>query len=278
MKLIHITDTHFVPKGQTLYGRDPAVALGRCVEDINRTHSDADLCVITGDLTHWGEREAFEHLSEHLDKLQIPLRLLLGNHDDRETFRSVFHAQRADENGFIQSVDDFAKERFIYLDTNQAGTDVGWLCDKRMQWLELQLRSSADRDIYMFMHHPPCEIGIKVLDQIALAQKDAFAEILEPYRNQIRHIFFGHVHRPIAGSWRGIPISSLRAINHQVRLDFTESDIFYGNFEPPAYGIVFLGDDSIIVHTHDFMDESVVFDMENPPFEDWAVNPPRSSR
>ena len=91
------------------------MALGRCVEDINRTHSDADLCVITGDLTHWGERDAFEHLREHLDKLQIPLRLLLGNHDDRETFRSVFQAQRADENGFIQSVDDFAKERFIYL-------------------------------------------------------------------------------------------------------------------------------------------------------------------
>ena len=86
-----------------------------------------------------------------------------------------------------------------------------------------------------------------------------------------------HVHRPVAGSWQGIPISSLRAINHQVRLDLTESDILYGNFEPPAYGIVLLRDDSVIVHTHDFMDESVVFDMENSPFEDWAVNPPRSS-
>ena len=122
MKFIHITDTHFVPKGQILYGRDPAVALGRCVEDINRTQSDADLCVITGDLTHWGEQEAFEHLREYLHKLQIPLRLLLGNHDDRETFRSVFHAQRADENGFIQSVDDFAKERF-YLSGYQSGGD-----------------------------------------------------------------------------------------------------------------------------------------------------------
>ena len=55
MKLIHLTDPHFVPPGQTLYGRDPSVALKRCLADINEHHADADLCVITGDLTHWGE-------------------------------------------------------------------------------------------------------------------------------------------------------------------------------------------------------------------------------
>ena len=44
MKLIHLTDTHFVPQHQTLYGRDPSVALKRCLADINSNHADADLC------------------------------------------------------------------------------------------------------------------------------------------------------------------------------------------------------------------------------------------
>ena len=66
MKIIHFTDTHFIPEGETLYGRDPAVALERCIEDINQHHADASRCVSTGDLTHWGETEAFDHLKRHL--------------------------------------------------------------------------------------------------------------------------------------------------------------------------------------------------------------------
>jgi hypothetical protein len=55
MKLIHITDTQFVAPGLTLYGLDPRVRLEAAINDINTHHSDAELAVITGDLTHWGE-------------------------------------------------------------------------------------------------------------------------------------------------------------------------------------------------------------------------------
>ena len=33
MKIIHFTDTHFIPEGETLYGRDPAVALEQCIKE-----------------------------------------------------------------------------------------------------------------------------------------------------------------------------------------------------------------------------------------------------
>ena len=126
MKIIHFTDTHFIPQGETLYGRDPAVALERCIEDINRHHADAVRCVITGDLTHWGETEAFDHLKRHLDQLKVPLRLLVGNHDSRDVFRQWFPDHPSDENGFIQSVEDLPAGRFIYLDTNEPGHHDGW--------------------------------------------------------------------------------------------------------------------------------------------------------
>ena len=73
MKLIHITDTHFVPRGKTLFGGDPLKNLERCVADINLHHTDAEVCVLTGDLTHWAEPEAYDSLKECLDPLIPPL-------------------------------------------------------------------------------------------------------------------------------------------------------------------------------------------------------------
>ena len=78
-------------------------------------------------------------------------------------------------------------------------------------------------------------------------------------RKNIRHLFFGHLHRPVAGSWRGIPISTLRATSHQVALDFVIEGRIPGSHEPPAYGVCLLEEDQMIVHMHDFLDRTNTF-------------------
>jgi len=271
MKMIHLTDTHFVPKGETLYGGDPRQTLMRCVEDINRQHGDADLCVITGDLTHWGEPEAFESLQESLAPLRPPLQLLIGNHDKREEFLRWFPQQTVDKSGFVQGVRDFAPGRFLFLDTVQEGTPAGWYCETRQAWLAERLEDVGDRPVYLFMHHPPFRIGLEPLDRISLRQKEAFAAVVHPHRAKIKHLFFGHIHRPLSGNWLGISFSTLRAINHQCWLDFTNKDAIAGSFEPPAYAVVLFEDDRLIVHTHDFLDASVKFSLADSPVKDWAV-------
>lgn len=47
MKLIHLTDTHFVRPGLRLFGLDPQARLDAAVDDINTHHANADLVVIT---------------------------------------------------------------------------------------------------------------------------------------------------------------------------------------------------------------------------------------
>jgi hypothetical protein len=71
--------------------------------------------------------------------------------------------------------------------------------------------------------------------------------------------FFGHLHRPIFGSWRGIPFSTLRGTNHQVALRLEDTAKVPGSHEPPQYGVVLLGEDSITMHLHDFLDISARF-------------------
>lgn len=269
MKIIHLTDPHFVPAGKTLYGRDPSIALAAAVADINAHHADAQLVVITGDLTHWGEPEAFEHLASVLAPLRAPLHLLVGNHDNRDVFRTYFPDQSCDPNGFVQSSLRTSAGCFLFLDTMLEGTHAGHYCADRLAWLLDNMENGSDEPVFLFMHHPPFDIGIRAMDKLALVQQDAFREIVEPHKHRIRHLFFGHVHRPIAGSWLGIPISTVRAMNHQVWFDMDAEDI-QGSFEPPAYGVVLIDEEQTLVHMHDFMDDSRKFELGDSPWDDWS--------
>ncbi|HEX6092236.1 MAG TPA: hypothetical protein VFZ07_02730, partial [Dongiaceae bacterium] len=63
------------------------------------------------------------------------------------------------------------------------------------------------------------------------------------------------------------PFSTLRALNHQVALQFepqvSESGrmLVPGSHEPPAYSIVLIDPDSIVIHMHDFLDASPRFNL-----------------
>jgi Icc protein len=270
VKLLHLTDTHLVKPGETLYGLDPLRRLHACLADMNAQHADADLAVITGDLTHWGEPEAYAALRDCLRSLKIPVRLLLGNHDVREVFVRYFPQEPRDAQGFVQSVLDMAGYRLLFLDTNEPGTHAGWYCDQRRTWLVERLVESGETPVFVFMHHPPFPVYLRALDAIGLTQAEEFAAAVAPYRSRIRHLFFGHVHRPISGSWGGVPFTTLRATNHQCWLDFSATNTIPGSHEPPAYAIAFIDADNVVIHFHDYLDASPKYPLGTTRFADWA--------
>lgn len=269
MKLIHITDTHFVQPGQLLYGLDPAARLAAAIADINTHHADAELAVVTGDLTHWGEPEAYALFRDTMAALQIPYRVLVGNHDRRaHCQQALSHAPR-DVNGFVQGTHDTAQGRLIFLDTLDESSHAGQLCPKRLAWLEATLAATPpETPLFLFMHHPPFEVGVHDMDRIALAEREPFRAIIAPYLTQIRHLFFGHVHRPISGSWQGVPYSTLRGTSHQVWFDLSTDCAHLASHEPPAYAVVLVRPDTVVVHTHDFLDNSPRFLFSKPGTDD----------
>jgi len=258
MKFIQITDPHLVTPGERLFGLDPLARFEACIDSINTQHGDAEFAVITGDLADRGEPAAYAALKAALGRLRLPYHLLLGNHDDRAVFFDAFPDSPRDQDGFVQYVLETGIGRFLCLDTLETGQGWGSLCARRLAWLERELDRSDDRLVFLFMHHPPFRSGIKRMDEIALASPEHFARIVDGRRN-IRHLFFGHLHRPVAGSWHGIPISTMRATAHQVALDFVIEGKVPGSHEPPAYAVVLLSGDTVVVHTHDYMDASPRF-------------------
>lgn len=258
MKFIHVTDTHLVPPGERLYELDPAERLRLCIADINRNHPDAALAIFTGDLCHRGEAGAYRVLRECLSELRLPCHLLLGNHDDRANFQATFPEAPRDENGFVQFTVETEAGLFVCTDTNEPRVSWGVLCEKRLAWLQRTLDAAGDRPVYLFQHHPPFPVKLKRMDEIALQQPENFARVVAG-RPNIRHFFFGHLHRPIGGSWRGIPITTMRATSHQVALDFVTAGKVPGSHEPPAYAVVFAEPDQTIVHFHDFLDQTATY-------------------
>jgi 3',5'-cyclic AMP phosphodiesterase CpdA len=272
MKLIHLTDLHFVAPGQRLYGLDPRERLDAAITDINAHHADAALAVITGDLAHWGDDEAYASLRESLSALAIPIVPILGNHDDRMAFLRHFPDALQDENGFVQGHRDAPPGRLLFLDTLNEGYTAGWYCAKRRAWLAREL-GQHEGPFYVFMHHPPFETGMAPMDRIGLAQRGDFAAVVAPEADKVRHLFHGHVHRPISGSWMGIPFSTLRATSHQVWFDLAARGLdVRGSHEPPAYAVVLIGAETVVVHSHDYLDSSPKFSLGAPDeqFDDRA--------
>jgi Icc protein len=264
LTFIHLTETHLVAPGGKLYGLDPQARLEAAVQDIAARHGPASACpaefaVLTGDLTHWGEPSAYFALGAALDRLPFPVHLLIGNHDDRAKFLAAFPSTPITAEGFVQQAFDTGAGRFILLDTHVPGAHHGELCAARLAWLAAELAGS-DGPVLLFMHHNPVDVGMRAMDALTLRQGAELWQLLAPHRSRVRHIFFGHLHRPIFGSWHGIPFSTIRATSHQVALDFAAGpEAVPGSHEPPAYAVVRITDEAIAVHPHDFLDHTATF-------------------
>lgn len=257
MKIIHLTDPHLVPRGQMLWGLDPTARLDACLADAARLHADAAFCVLSGDLTDAGDRDAYVWLKQRLAEIRMPSVLMLGNHDDRKEFRSVFPEHPCDASGFIQQARHTPDGVFLFLDTLKGGTaPEGQYCTDRQAWLVREIERAGDHPIYIFMHHPPCNIGIEGMDRIKLEEADAFRDIISAGAN-IRHIFFGHVHRVVYVNWHGIPCSSLPGTNHQVSLVADQLGSAYTN-EPPGYGIIQIEAGGVAVHFDACLNRDVI--------------------
>jgi len=264
MRFVHLTDLHVVARSKPpLYALDPAERLRLAVADIIARHgadsaAPATFVLVTGDLVHDGGAEEYSTLHEALAPLPMPVFLTLGNHDERSLFRSAFPSHPVDSHGFIQFAVDAGPCRVLALDTHVPGRPHGELCRDRLGWLAEEL-DGGSQPVILALHHPPVAIGLTLMDGIRLRDSEALWTVLEPHRARIRHLLFGHTHRPIAGSWRGIPFSNGYGLSHQIALDFALKDGVRGSHEPPTYALVELTETDVVVHSHNFLDRTATF-------------------
>ena len=121
----------------------------------------------------------------------------------------------------------------------------------RRRWLAETLSECGGEPVYLFMHHPPFDIGHRLMDLIKLEEAEEFAALLDGHA--VKHLFFGHAHRAISGQWRGIPFSALPSLNHQLPLVGRSVETVYSD-EPPMYAAVTISSGMTVVHSDAFLD------------------------
>lgn len=252
MKVVILSDTHLVASGETSRSLDTGERLHQAIIDINTHHADATLCVLSGDLADHGQREAYLRLQNLLAELTVPWRLMIGNHDHRETFLGVFKDTPVDDSGFVQSVYDSPEGRLIFLDSVDAGEDDGVLCEARLNWFRTRLAEAETQPVYVFLHHPPCDIGMGV-DRVKLRNPDALLGALRQHTD-VRSVFAGHAHHPTSVMWHRHPCYVVGATHYNATLHLTGTPgVGMRCYGPAYYAVVLIDGDYLAVHHHDFL-------------------------
>lgn len=251
MKLLQISDTHLGEPGTRCFGLDPAAQLAQCVAHANAFHGDADLAVVSGDLVNAATEAEYLELRRVLSGLAVPYRLIPGNHDRRDRIRGAFPGLPFEPDGFLHQCVEASGATLLLLDTREPRQEWGRLCAERLAWLARRLEV-ARGPVLVFMHHPPLPVGHAAMDAMALREPEAFLELLRRHRDKVRHVCFGHVHRPYFTALDGIGFSAVPGTSHQVSLMGMGRGELYASGEPGGYGVILVEEGRVGVHIQGF--------------------------
>lgn len=252
-KLLVLTDLHITPKGDTIIGLDPLERFKSVLCHSLEHHGDARCIILMGDLSHFGDAESYERLQSVLGDCRLPVVPMLGNHDRRDTFDAAFPNAPRTKSGHIQTYFDTNHHRIITLDTLDGppyptGHHSGLLCPDRLSWLDAALDGAGHKMPIVFSHHPPFDTGIVGMDAIQMQNGDA---LLDRLSSRNAHLFFGHLHRYIAGTQNTVHWTCFKSPCHQGPLDLHTEDSSLSIDEPGGYGVVLLPENGVIAHMQD---------------------------
>lgn len=248
LRFVHITDTHVVAPGARLRDVDTCATLERVVDAINRLDPRPAFVVVGGDLvspdlapevtggeaTDADYEKAYTALWERLERLTVPVHVLMGNHDRREPFRRALRPTAAPETGPHRYVVDVDGYRICALDSLDPGRKPGVLGGVQLAWLAERLREAAGRHAVIVVHHHVVPIGLRRLDEQMLTDADALWDVIAAAGN-VRGVLCGHVHLRHEEVRAGVPVVTTPSTCFQSSKEFEEKRYLPG---PPALRLV----------------------------------------
>lgn len=235
--LAQISDLHI---GGSEDGREPLSRVEAVIESIRSLPNAPDAVLVSGDLADAGGVEEYETVRELLGRLELPLHVLNGNHDDRGRIRAAFDLPGEGEEPVNYSA-DVGELRLVVLDSNVPGQDPGRYSPEQLRWLDAELGSQPQQPTLLALHHPPLATGSPQWDRINLEpdQRPGLAEVVARHP-QLRAIVGGHLHRAAASTLGGCPVLSAPSAFLQVRPDFIAGRVEF--VDPPGFALHALRD------------------------------------
>ncbi len=252
MLIAHITDPHFGLDTRSLPGHPgPEKAFRRALQHVLAMDPAPEVLLLTGDLTDSGAKSDYLALRDVLHEMLPPpsaggprVWAILGNHDERGAARAVLGEWLGSAPELTTNPDSpactYAQHgglHFIGLDTLVPRKAHGELDDAQLDWLARTLDRCAGQPVLIFMHHPPLESGMAIMDAAGLLRgRDQLAQLVRAHGG-VQLIIAGHLHRPVIGALGGAPVVVAPSCSHQLALSLHPSAGLSVRMEPPQIGI-----------------------------------------
>lgn len=189
VRLAFITDQHISLGVENALGIDTKARFLDLLDIISKRKYDGvilggDLCYMVGDIP------AYQWFYQMLQPLQIPVRVIPGNHDDPAMMAGVFPGLSLNEEKELYYQTSWGGVGMLFLDTTK-----GFMLEKQYEWLAEKVAETNSSDIWICMHHPPVLTGSKHMDgKYAFQQIEKFSQFCSMHPSKAFHIFSGHCH------------------------------------------------------------------------------------
>jgi 3',5'-cyclic AMP phosphodiesterase CpdA len=235
--LAQLSDLHICEQWE---GVDPVVQVERVVTAIRALPNPPDAVLASGDLTDDGSAEGYRVARQLLERLEAPLYVLPGNHDDRARMREVFELPGSGDEPVAYTA-EIGRLRLVCFDSIVPGQDAGSYDRERLARLDETLREQPEAPTLLALHHPPVPTGVPEWDAINLtaADREAMAEVVARHP-QLRLVTGGHLHRTAAGAVGGCAVLSAPSACLQVQPNYEHDEVTFVG--PPGFVIHVLRD------------------------------------
>jgi hypothetical protein len=190
-RFIVVNDTHYMSEECGLW-------LQKVVAQM-KSHSDAEFCLLVGDLVEAGYRAHIGAVADIFGMLRIPTHVQIGNHDylpgaDRRGYEGVFPNK-------LNYSFEHRGWQFVGFDSTEGtkyeGTSIQ---PATMDWLRKAVpKLNRSRPTVIFTHFP-LGAGVKYRPKNADAALDHFRE------HNLRAVFNGHFHGRTERKWNDVPV------------------------------------------------------------------------
>lgn len=235
--LVQLSDLHI---GGNEKGMDPVPRLEAVLRAVRSLPNRSDGILISGDLTDDGAPAGYQVARELLERLDVPLHVIPGNHDDRARLRQAFDLPGMGSEPINYSV-DVGNLRLVAFDSIVPGQDPGDFPPEQLRWLDEELAAEPEAPTLLALHHTPLTTGIPEWDAINLLapQRAALGAVVARHP-QLRAIVGGHLHRVAASTLAGCPVLCAPSTYWQVRPNFERDEV--QTLDTPGFAIHALRD------------------------------------
>jgi len=251
VRFLHISDTHFGPdKGYNQRGVNSYNAFSSFLKEVKNLPFKPDFIIHTGDVTADCYEKGYQLMATALGDWEIPMYFVTGNHDTSALIKKYLPMAGAEVvsselNSYRFSVGD---HHFFTIDARGANEidPHGVISAQQMDLLKKEL--ATGNRISLFIHYPALALDSTWFDEnMLLTNGEEFHKLLASHKEQVRGVFFGHIHRSLQTLQDGILYASVGSTSSQFILNPGQTEPLFEKSGRGSYNIVTLGKDSLII-------------------------------